>query len=71
MHECPVKINRQKKKQLNTLKTQNFINILVLFVYLVVKKKMPLTLIENIFKESSEFPEFRNEFEEYLRTNLE
>lgn len=38
---------------------------------LVVKKKMPLTLIENIFKESSEFPEFRNEFEEYLRTNLE
>jgi hypothetical protein len=37
---------------------------------LVTKKKIPLDLIEYIFKESRDYPRFRIEFENYLREQL-
>lgn len=54
----------------HTIKT-NWITVNPTLTDLVIKKKIPVSLIENIFKESINFPKFRNEFERYLRTKLE
>jgi hypothetical protein len=49
----------------------NWIKVNPILADLVVKKKVPISLMENIFNESVDFPKFRNEFEKYLRTQLE
>ena len=37
---------------------------------LVTKKKIPLDLMEYMFKESSNYPGFRNDFENYIKEQL-
>lgn len=53
----------------HTIKS-NWIKSNIALTNLVTKKKIPLDLIEYIFKESSNYPTFRIEFENYIKEQL-